>query len=129
MRMISIGWRKKGIFLIVAILLMGLVSSVASAQTETSDAKDVPLVVAEVVIIGIIAIFVLLIFMGWVRDRSLDKGEMRRAIAGCFVTGFTVLAILSLVYDIEREGIVTAYIEMVGIVIGFYFGSKMALKT
>ncbi len=74
--------------------------------------------------------FALLILIGYYSgDRNLDKGKMRRAIAGSFVVGFTVLVALSVVYDkFESNNLVTAYIQLAGVVIGFYFGSKTALE-
>ena len=41
--------------------------------------------------------------------------------------GFTILVFLSLVYDFKNEEIVTAHIQIVGVVIGFYFGTRSAL--
>ncbi len=74
----------------------------------------------------IISVFMGILFLGWLTDRNLDKGEMRRAIAGTFVIGFTILMILCLVFNIYQKEVVIAYIELVGIVIGFYFGAKVA---
>ena len=91
--------------------------------------KDAAIGVAVGAIVAILAAFVLLICLGYRADKKLDKGEMRRAIAGTFVVGFSIIAILSFVSGVLREHIVTAYIELVGIVIGFYFGQKAATAT
>ncbi len=76
----------------------------------------------------ILIIFALLVYVGVRGGNNLDKGGLRRAIAGTFVVGFSILAILSFVFGILREHIITAYIELVGIVIGFYFGQRSAAQ-
>jgi len=63
-----------------------------------------------------------IIVMGFSADKKLNAGEMRRAIAGTFAVGFTMLMILSLHYGFYQREI----IEFVGIVIGFYFGQRAA---
>ncbi|CAD6491942.1 MAG: hypothetical protein DIAAKJNI_00175 [Candidatus Argoarchaeum ethanivorans] len=80
--------------------------------------------VTVLVVFLILGIFVLLIGLGYRADKSLNKGEMRRAIAGTLVTGFVILVFLSLYYEISNQPLVIAFIELVGIVVGFYFGSK-----
>ncbi len=42
--------------------------------------------------------------------------------------GFTILTILCLKYGINRTAVVLAYIELVGLVIGFYFGTRTAAE-
>lgn len=76
------------------------------------------------VVSAILGIFVLLIALGYLADKNLNKGEMRRAIAGTLVSGFVILVFLSLYYEISNQPLVIAFIELVGIVVGFYFGSK-----
>ena len=44
------------------------------------------------------------------------------------VVGFTVLAVLSIIYEFELSMIALAYIELTGIVVGFYFGAKTAAE-
>lgn len=82
--------------------------------------------VGFVAIVVIVLCFGMILYLGWREDHKLDKGEMRRAIAGTFVIGFTILTILCLNYRIYQTEILLAYIELVGIVIGFYFGAKTA---
>ncbi len=79
-------------------------------------------------IVMLILIFVLILCLGWLDDHKLDKGEMRRALAGMLVVGFTVLAVLSIIYEFELSMIALAYIELTGIVVGFYFGAKTAAE-
>ena len=76
----------------------------------------------------LILVFVLILYLGWLDDHKLDKGEMRRALAGMLVVGFTVLAVLSIIYEFELSMIALAYIELTGIVVGFYFGAKTAAE-
>ncbi|HRW81982.1 MAG TPA: hypothetical protein P5049_00870 [Methanothrix sp.] len=74
-------------------------------------------------------VFLFLIFLGCLADQTLSKGELRRAVAGSLVLAFTILALFSIVMGEEigigRE-IVIAYIQLVGIAVGFYFGAKTA---
>jgi glucose uptake protein GlcU len=65
------------------------------------------------------------------KDGTLNKGELRRAVAGSLVLAFTLLALFSIVMGKENEigkEIVIAYIQLVGIAVGFYFGAKTAEK-
>lgn len=77
-------------------------------------------------ILLLVIVFGALVGVGYcAKERGrLDMGEMRRAIAGTFVVGFTILTILCLKYGINQTAVVLAYIELVGIVIGFYFGTR-----
>lgn len=73
-------------------------------------------------------IFLFLIYLGSVRDGSLSKGELRRAIAGTLTIAFTLLAFFAMMNEKDEVGkeIVIAYIQLVGISVGFYFGAKTA---
>ncbi|NIA10578.1 MAG: hypothetical protein GWP10_12835 [Nitrospiraceae bacterium] len=73
-----------------------------------------------------------LILLGWLKDKDhkLDKGEMRRAIAGTFVVGFIILTISSCTgFDIFQKEIVQAYTQLTFIVVGFYFGARTAVTS
>jgi len=96
-----------------------------SATPQPVDWKILCLFV--LVVLGIFAVFIVIGYRSG--DKNLDKGEMRRAIAGSFVMGFTLLVILSAWYELGSNNLVTAYIQLAGVVIGFYFGSRTALKT
>ncbi len=72
----------------------------------------------------VILIFISLILLGYKSNRSLDKTEMRRAIAGTFVVGIHCLLFLSIVFNIERSIIIGAYLGGVSSIIGFYFGFR-----
>jgi hypothetical protein len=100
-----------------------------SVEGEHSIAVTTPkisLSLTAIVVFIILVVFVGILGAGWYADRNLDKGEMRRAIAGVFVVGFTIIVFLSISYDIELSKIVLMYIELAGIVIGYYFGARTA---
>ena len=98
------------------------------AVTVTTPVHKIPGRIAVFAGAVILAIFVLMIGLGFWADKKLDKGEIRRAIAVTLVAGFSILAVLSFVFDILRVQIVTAFIELVGIVVGFYFGVRTAAE-
>jgi len=52
--------------------------------------------VGFVAIVVLVLCFGMILYLGWREDHKLDKGEMRRAIAGTLVIGFTILTILCL---------------------------------
>ena len=98
------------------------------SETFPKD-PGIPAIVAAIGgVIAILTVFWYLIHIGvkGAADKTLNKREFRRAIAGSLVVGFSIIAVLSLVFNIHREYIITAYVELVGIVIGFYFGQRGA---
>ena len=110
---------------------MAIASAQDDAQTPTTALTPTPptTISSGAAIAAAIVVFIafgLLIGIGFLADRNLNKGEMRRAIAGTFVVGFTMLMILSLHYGFYQNEIITAYIEFVSIVVGFYFGQRAA---
>jgi len=112
---------------------MAIASAQDDAQTPTTALTHTPTPpttissgAAIAATIVVLIAFGLLIVIGFLADRNLNMGEMRRAIAGTFVVGFTMLMILSLHYGFYQSEIITAYIEFVGIVVGFYFGQRAA---
>lgn len=140
MKLISGCVGKKCISIIVFILsafifLPSLTAQEQEVGTETLSLigsneipENVRLTIVIVTACLILCAFIGILFLGWFKDRNLDKGEMRRAIAGTFVIGFTVLMILCLSFNIYQKEVIIAYIELVGIVIGFYFGAKTAAE-
>ena len=103
----------------------GELTVTVTTPTTTTEIPDGVAIFAGLVIL---AVFVMLIILGFKADKQLDKGEMRRAIAGTFVVGFTILLILCLTYGIYQNEVIIAYIELTGIVVGFYFGAKTAAE-
>jgi len=52
---------------------------------------------------------------------------MRKTIAGILVIGLVAVVLFSLTASgIENKDIVTQYIQLVGVIIAFYFGSRVA---
>ena len=97
-----------------------------SNNTNKNEIQFSPITPEEAFFSGatIIGIFLLLIALGYITNRSLNKGEMRRAIAGIFIAGFNVLLILSLKTGYASEKITSAYIATVTTIMGFYFGAR-----
>ena len=98
------------------------------AVTVTTPVHRIPGRIAVFAGAVILTILSIMIGLGFWADKTLDKGEIRRAIAVTLVAGFSILAVLSFVFDILRVQIVTAFIELVGIVVGFYFGVRTAAE-
>ncbi|AEA47364.1 hypothetical protein [Archaeoglobus veneficus] len=71
-------------------------------------------------------VFYIILRMGYRADRSLSKGEMRRAMAGAFVVGIHALLAVSIIFDIARNIVVGAYLGAISSIMGFYFGSRTA---
>jgi heme/copper-type cytochrome/quinol oxidase subunit 2 len=141
MRMIDIKQNRKWRWFrgVVAFFLLCIVLSVASAQEQLPKADTntstvnistattmIPTNIAVFTIVVLVITFLILVLLCYNAKETgkLDMGEMRRAMAGTFVVGFTILMILCLTYDIYRSEVIMAYIELVGIVIGFYYGSR-----
>ncbi|MBN1322603.1 MAG: hypothetical protein JW986_01195 [Methanotrichaceae archaeon] len=70
-----------------------------------------------------------MIVLGFLADRSLDGGELRRAAAGTLIFVLCIVAILSLRYNILRDQIISSFLQVVGMVAAFYYGSKIASKA
>jgi Na+/proline symporter len=79
------------------------------------------------VLLGL-AIFGSVIFMCQMHSHLKEKetGVMRKTIAGLLVIGLVVVIFFALTTKIENEGLITQYIQLVGIIIAFYFGSRSA---
>ena len=98
-------------------------ASSVTVLSKSSILDDVGLLIAAIVILSV---FWWLIHIGAKADKKLDKGEMRKAIAGTFVVGFSMLMILSIKYEIPDNDIITMYVQLAGIVVAFYFGARAA---
>ena len=106
----------------VSALTANVSTSSVTVLSKSSILDDAGLLIVAIVILST---FGGMIYIGAKADKKLDKGEMRRAIAGTFVVGFTVLMILSIKYSIsDNNNITTMYVQLAGIVVAFYFGTR-----
>ena len=75
---------------------------------------------------AILSTFVLM-FYGGFTDEKLNQDEMRHTFAASLLIGFIILTLGTLINsNLQDNTIVSAYIQMVGVVVGFYFGHKSA---
>lgn len=111
-------------------LLIVLAAITIFAIDRKGSATAITIVDAWVGIAFVCFVFLFLIFLGCIKDGTLSKGELRRAVAGSLTLAFTLLALFAMVMDEKEDGIgkeiVIAYIQLVGIAVGFYFGAKTA---
>jgi hypothetical protein len=113
------------VFIVVAFIpAYGLDDTKNGAFVENISIRGIAACLAGVVVASF---FWWLIHIGYKADNRLNKGEMRRAVAGAFVIGFHAIVLLYIVLSPESSrDFVLAYIEFVGLVVGFYFGSRTA---
>lgn len=114
-------------FIVTSVFLMLLLAAILVKDVILSTRAVPPASSIWAAIIIMALVFILLIYMGCGVDGTLDQGEMRRTIAGTFVLGFTMLIFFLAIYDVKNKDVVTAYLQMVGVIVGFYFGAKTAL--
>jgi hypothetical protein len=117
-------------FVFVLVLIVLTAITLFAIDRKGSD-TTITTVDAWVGIAFVCFVFLFLIYLGCMKDGTLSKGELRRAVAGSLVLAFTLLALFSIVMGKENEigkEIVIAYIQLVGIAVGFYFGAKTAEK-
>jgi hypothetical protein len=113
-------------------LLVVLTAITIFAIDRKGSVTAITIVDAWVGIAFVCFVFLFLIFLGCMKDGTLSKGELRRAVAGSLTLAFTLLALFAMVMDEKDDGIgkeiVIAYIQLVGIAVGFYFGARTAEK-
>ena len=68
-------------------------------------------------------VFLVVLFMGWSGNKSLDKGEMRRSIAATLVATFIVLVIGNGYISVPTE-LRDYFLGVLSTIIGFYFGYR-----
>ncbi|AAB98312.1 hypothetical protein MJ_0321 [Methanocaldococcus jannaschii DSM 2661] len=73
-----------------------------------------------------------LVFLGWINNKKLDKGEMRRAITGSIVIAFFIILIAISknpdIYSNNKE-IFSLFFGMVTTIIGYYFGYRSGKES
>lgn len=78
---------------------------------------------------AILSTFVLM-FYGGFADEKFNQDEMRHTFAASLLMGFIILALGTLInVNLKDNTLVAAYIQMVGVVVGFYFGHKTAVQA
>ena len=74
--------------------------------------------------------FILLVILGWVRNRELDRGEMRRAMTGFFVLLFGLVASSFFPTGIDLPGEIRGlFAGTITTLLGFYFGSRTSAPS
>ncbi len=113
-------------FSIIFFVLFLLFFRTANAE-QVSQEKGYNIDKKEVfiTILPVFATFIFLVSLGYISNLKLDKGEIRRAIAGTFVIAFVVLLFILILLRHERTNeIISAFIAMATTIVGFYFGSR-----
>ncbi len=73
-------------------------------------------------------IFGAVLLMNHLQAVDQEQGQMRRMIAGILVMGLLIVVLYSLFGDITNKDLVTQYLQLVGIIVGFYFGARFATQ-
>ncbi|ADC64396.1 hypothetical protein Ferp_0211 [Ferroglobus placidus DSM 10642] len=114
--------------LLFALILVFVSVAFAVYKTRSTTSENVLvsnwLPVLTLTLTAVLIVFGLLVLAGYLNNRSLSRGEMRRAIAGAFVAGFHVLLVISVIFSIYTEKVVTTYLTALTMILGFYFGSR-----
>ena len=105
------------------ILLTQLSRSITGAETVQGSFALVTPVILTLLVFG--AVLIMLYTQTKLQQKD-EVGGMRRTMAGLLAIGLIAVVLFSLsgTIDPANENIVTQFIQLVGIVIAFYFGSK-----
>ena len=68
-------------------------------------------------------VFLTVVYLGWSANKQLNRGEMRRAIAGTLVATFIVLVLGSGYVSLSPE-LRNYFLGVISTIIGFYFGYR-----
>jgi uncharacterized membrane protein YidH (DUF202 family) len=112
-----------GLYLLITLLQLS--RNITSAETiimGTSFALVTPVVLTLLVLCAVL----LMLYAQNTWKSENETGGMRKTIAGLLVVGLIAVVLFALSGSIksENQNIITQYIQLVGIVIAFYFGSK-----
>ncbi len=114
--------------LLTALILVFVSVAFVAYKTRDTTSENVLisnwLPILTITLTAVLTVFGLFALAGYLNNRSLSRGEIRRAIAGAFVAGFHVLLIMSVIFSIYTEKVVTAYLTAMTMILGFYFGSR-----
>lgn len=128
----KIGWILAGAFLIIlAVYLLRNMEKISgiAVPSLSSQFTSIPMWLMLVIFV---LLFIALLGIGVFKPEQMEGGQMRRAIAGMLVFGFITILMFAL-YKTEisenNKEIISQYIQLVGIIIGFYFGAKITTDT
>lgn len=108
----------------------GLKANVTAISPSVEEEKDPGMLL--LIVISFLIFGCLIFIGGWMPTRNnkfrfnLRHGQIRSAIAGTLVFGFVILTFFSLYYPLNESTIFNQFSQVVGIIIGFYFGSRTA---
>ncbi len=128
------GWKVAACSSVALVLFAGLVFGAANNTTGNVTAtqnlfqKNLEGWEYALIMFLTLVVFLSLVYIGYKSNSSLNKGEMRRAIAGTFVASFVFLifVLLRMGYS-KMDNVITSFLGILGAIIGFYFGSRTAL--
>jgi heme/copper-type cytochrome/quinol oxidase subunit 2 len=112
-----------GFYLLITLLQLSRdLTSVETVMMWNSFALITPVFLALLVFGAVL----LMLYVQKILKQRDETGGMRKTIAGLLVAGLIAVVLFSLSGTInsENQNIITQYIQLVGIVIAFYFGSR-----
>jgi hypothetical protein len=111
-----------GLYLLITLLQLSRnITSTETITMGTSFALVTPVVLALLLFGAVL----LMLYVHNALKEANEPGGMRKTIAGLLVVGLIAVILFALIGDLTRnESIITQFIQLVGIVIAFYFGSK-----
>ncbi len=127
-----ISGRRLLIFIPILMLSLAVVDAQTAGGNETGEVyfEKLGIFPAAGALLSILFVFAGLVCAGYRSNKSLNKGEMRRAIAGTYIFAFVVLIFVLLHIKYPRVSeVVAAFVAMVTTIVGFYFGSRTAQRA
>jgi hypothetical protein len=110
-----------GFYLVISLLQFSKSMMGGDIFTMGSSSAIVTPVILSLLVLGAV------LLMLWAQNSFKSENEtggMRKTIAGLLVIGLIAAVLFSLNGKIQNENIMTQFIQLVGIVVAFYFGSK-----
>lgn len=96
----------------------------------TTEPLDFSSIVYIFAISAVLSTFVLMFYGGFADKEELNQDEMRHIFAASLLIGFIILTLGAIInVNLKDNTIVAAYIQMVGVIVGFYFGHKSAIQS
>jgi hypothetical protein len=115
------------------LLLLGLYMFISLAQISRDITNEAligisnPFSIIIPVFLGLL-IFGAALLMCHIHANQREVGSMRKMIAGVLVIGLIAVVFFALDGTMQNHDIITQYIQLVGIIIAFYFGSRVAAE-